>query len=127
MSIGVNEIAFTAYAVTDFDRALTFYRDTLGLPLTFSMPETNGIQWAEFEIGGAALCIGRTPDWNTSPDGATVALEVEDFDAAVAKVREAGVKITMEPMDSGVCRMLGIADPDGNPLLIHKRHPQPAA
>ena len=126
MSLGVKEIAFSCYAVTDFDRALAFYRDVIGLPLTFVLPEGEGLRWAEFEIGGAALCIGKAPDWKHSADGCTVALEVEDFEAAVAKLRAANVTITMEPMDTGVCQMAGIADPDGNPLLIHKRKPQPA-
>ena len=125
MSIGVKEIAFSCYAVSDFDRALAFYRDTIGLPLSFAMPPCDGPRWAEFEIGGAALSIGKTPDWKPSPDGCTVALEVEDFEAAVAKLRMAGVPITMEPIDTGVCQMCGITDPDGNPLLIHKRKPQP--
>lgn len=126
MSIGVKEIAYSAYAVTDFDRALKFYQEVIGLKLSFAMPECDGPRWAEFEVGDAALCIGRTPDWKPSPDGCTVALEVDDFDSAIAKLREADVKITMEPMDTGVCHMAGVEDPDGNPLLIHKRKPQPA-
>lgn len=127
MSIGVKEIAFSAYAVSDFDRAVDFYQNTLGLTLSFSMPECDGPRWAEFDVGGAALGIGKTPDWYPAKEGCTVALEVEDFDAAVAKLREAGVTITMEPLDTGVCRMCSIADPDGNPILIHKRKPQPAS
>jgi predicted enzyme related to lactoylglutathione lyase len=126
MSIGVKEIAYSVYAVSDFDRSLAFSRDVIGLPLSFAMPAGDGPHWAEFEIGGAALCIGKTPDWKPSSDGCTVALEVEDFEGAIAKLRAADVTITMEPMDTGVCQMAGIADPDGNPLLIHKRKPQPA-
>jgi predicted enzyme related to lactoylglutathione lyase len=126
MSIGAKEIAFSCYAVSDFDRALHFYQNTLGLKLAFAMPPCDGPRWAEFDVGGAALSIGKTPDWKPSPDGCTVAIEVEDFDAAIAALRQANVKITMEPLDTGVCQMAGIADPDGNPLLIHKRKPQPA-
>ena len=126
MSIGATEIAFSAYAVTDFDRAIDFYQNTLGLKLSSTMPPCDGPRWAEFEIGGGTLGVGCVPDWNPSPDGCTVAIEVEDFDAAVEHLRQAGATITMEPMDSGVCRMMSIADPDGNPVLIHKRHPQPA-
>ena len=126
MSIGAKEIAYSAYAVTDFDRAIDFYQNTLGLKLSFSMPPSDGPRWAEFDIGGAALGIGCVPDWKPSPDGCAVAIEVEDLDAAVAYLRSANVTITMEPMDSGVCRMASIADPDGNPLLIHKRKPQAA-
>ncbi|MBT5903541.1 MAG: VOC family protein [Opitutaceae bacterium] len=127
MSIGVKEIAYSVYAVSDFDRALAFYQDVIGLTLTFSMPEGDGPRWAEFDVGGAALCIGKTADWKPSTEGCTVALEVEDFEGAITKLRAADVKITMEPMDTGVCEMAGIADPDGNPLLIHKRKPQPAS
>lgn len=29
----------------------------------------------------------------------------------------------MGPFDTGVCQMVRIADPDGNPLIIHKRKP----
>lgn len=126
MSIGVKEIAFSVYAVTDFDRALKFYQETLGLKLDFAMPECDGPRWAEFDIGGSALAIGKNADWKPSAEGCTVALEVEDFEAAIAKLREADVKFTMEPMDTGVCQMACIADPDNNPLLIHKRKPQPA-
>jgi predicted enzyme related to lactoylglutathione lyase len=127
MSIGAQEIAFSGYAVTDFDRSIDFYQNTLGLKLSFKMAEGDGPQWAEFEIGSGTLAIAKVPDWNPSKDGCTVAIDVEDFDAAIAHLREAGVTFTMKPMDSGVCHMACIIDPDGNPLLIHKRHPQPSA
>lgn len=127
MSIGVKEIAFSVYAVSDFDRALKFYQETLGLKLDFAMTEGEGPRWAEFDIGGATLAIGKTADWKPSTEGCTVALEVEDFEAAIAKLRAADVKITTEPMDTGVCQLACIADPDGNPLIIHKRKPQPAS
>ena len=126
MSLGVKEIAFSVYAVADFDRALKFYQDTLGLKLSMSTPADSEMRWAEFDIGGAALGIGNAPGMDPSSNGCRVALEVEDFEGAIAKLRTAGVTFTMEPMDTGVCQMCGIADPDGNPLMIHKRKPQPA-
>ncbi len=51
-----------------------------------------------------------------------VALEVDNFDEAVAEMRTAGVKFYMEPFASPVCRMAIIADPDGNTLCIHRRN-----
>jgi predicted enzyme related to lactoylglutathione lyase len=126
MSIGAQEIAFSGYAVTDFDRAVDFYQNTLGLELSFRHGEDGGMQWGEFDISGQTLAIAQVPDWNPSPEGCTVAIEVADFDAAIAHLKEAGVNFTMDTMDSGVCRMACITDPDGNPLLIHKRNPESA-
>lgn len=124
MSIGAKEIAYSGYAVTDFERALDFYGNTLGLKLDMKMAEGDGPQWAEFEVGNGILAVAKVPEWNPSKDGCTVAIEVEDFDHAITHLREAKVTFTMEPMDSGVCHMACITDPDGNPLLIHKRKPQ---
>jgi predicted enzyme related to lactoylglutathione lyase len=50
-----------------------------------------------------------------------VALEVEDFDAAIAQLKQHNVKFRIEPMDTPVCRMAMVFDPDGNTLCIHKR------
>jgi len=50
-----------------------------------------------------------------------VALEVEEFDAAVRRLREHGVKFLAEPHETPVCHLVTIADPDGNLLIIHKR------
>jgi predicted enzyme related to lactoylglutathione lyase len=125
MSIAVNEIAFFCYPVIDFDRALKFYQDTLGLKLSFAMPPGNGPRWAEFDIAGGTLAIGKAPGMEPAGRGGVVGLEVADFDAAVASLKAAGVTFTMEPFFTGVCHMAGILDPEGNPVLIHKRQSQP--
>ena len=41
----------------------------------------------------------------------------------VAKVKAAGVTVNMGPIETPVCHMLMISDPDGSPLIIHKRKP----
>jgi predicted enzyme related to lactoylglutathione lyase len=55
------------------------------------------------------------------PDGCSAALEVEDFDAAVAHLRANHVKFRIEPTATPVCHMAMIFDPDGNSICIHKR------
>lgn len=118
----VIEIAFACYAVTDFARARAFYEGVLGLKPTTLTGEPGGMQWAEYDIGATTLSIGSAPGmFKPSPDGCTVALEVEDFDAAIADLKAADVKFRMEPFPSPVCRMAMIFDPDGNTLCIHKR------
>ncbi|NJM37826.1 MAG: VOC family protein [Akkermansiaceae bacterium] len=120
----VLEIAFSSYPVTDIARSRAFYEGVLSLKLT--MEEINGESgghWIEYDIGAGTLSIGKYPGWEPSSQGCTVGLEVEDFSAAVATVQSAGVTITMGPMETPVCHMLMIQDPDGNPLILHKRKP----
>jgi len=121
--IRVAEIAFSCYAVTDIVRARAFYEGVLGLKADTVTDFPNG-HWVEYEIGAGTLAIGSAADWKPSPDGCCVALEVEDFEDAIAHLRSAGISFRMEPFQSPVCRMAMVLDPDGNTVCIHKRNPQ---
>jgi predicted enzyme related to lactoylglutathione lyase len=121
MSLKVIEIAFSSYPVTDIARSRAFYEGVLGLTVTHE--EINVGHWIEYDIGSGTLSIGKYPGWEPTTQGCTVGLEVEDFSAAFAMIESAGVTITMGPMETPVCDMLMIQDPDGNPLIIHKRKP----
>jgi predicted enzyme related to lactoylglutathione lyase len=116
----VTEIAFSCYAVTDMARARKFYEGVLGLKPTTVHDSEHG-QWVEYEFGPYALAIGSSPAFKPNPDGCSVALEVEDFDAAIAQLRANNVKFRIEPMDCPACRMAMVFDPDGNTICIHKR------
>ena len=120
--IKIKEIAYTGYPVTDVVRARKFYEGVLGLKTSHQF-EHDGKHWIEYEIGPATLAISNMSgeNWKPSPDGPVVALEVEDFDATVNALRDAQVVFALEPMDTGVCRMAFILDPDGNSLAIHRR------
>ena len=114
----VTEIAFSCYAVTDMTRARDFYEGVLGLQPTTIIEG----KWVDYEFGPHALAIGFAPGiFNPSPDGCSVALEVENFDDAIAQLNKHGVKFRIEPMDCPGCRMAMIFDPDGNTICIHKR------
>jgi len=119
----VIEIAFSTYPVTDVARARAFYEGVLGLKATVDMDMGEKGHWIEYDIGTGTLGLGKYAGWKPTPDGCTVGLEVEDFDAAVDVIREAGTPIKMGPLETPVCHMLMISDPDGNPLIIHKRKP----
>jgi predicted enzyme related to lactoylglutathione lyase len=119
--IKVNEIAFTGYPVTDLKRARHFYESVLGLKPSKVFGDEKSA-WIEYDIGPSTLSIGNgAPDWKPSNNGAAVGLEVDDFPAAVAALKSSGVAFRMEPMETPVCHMVVIADPDGNSLVIHKR------
>lgn len=117
----VIEIAFVGYPVTDLKRARAFYEGTLGLTVTSTFGDEN-TAWVEYDIGPGTLAIGNgVPEWKPSGQGGVAGLEVEDFDAAVAKLKEDGVTIHHGPVETPVCRMVVIADPDGNSVIVHKR------
>lgn len=110
------------YPVTEMKRARAFYENVLGLK-TGDVWEQGDRAWVEYDIGSSTLAItNMSPEWKPSVDGPAVALEVEDFDAAVASLKEAGVKFSIEPTQSPVCRLAVIADPDGNAIAIHKKN-----
>ena len=114
----VRDIAFTAYAVSDLDRSRKFYEGVLGLKPAILK---EGMPWIEYEIGPATLGIGQSEKWKPSRDGASIAIEVENFDEAVAELKSKGVEFEMGPMETPVCFMAMFRDPDGSKLTIHRR------
>ncbi|MBN9693994.1 MAG: VOC family protein [Verrucomicrobia bacterium] len=120
--IRCTEIAFSCYAVTDMVRSRAFYEGILGLKATMVVGEPGGMQWTEYDLGASTLSLGVAPGWNPSSDGAVVALEVEDFDAAIAHLKAQQVRFKMEPFPTPVCQKAFILDPDNNTVCIHQRH-----
>lgn len=119
----INEIAFTCYAVTDMAKSRAFYEGILGLaPTTVHGDENCESQWVEYEIASGAFSLGKNAAFKPSPEGASVAFEVEDFDAAIKQLKDAGVPFKIEPMQTPVCRLAMVLDPDGSAVCIHKRN-----
>jgi len=120
--IHVTDIAYTGYPVTDIARARGFYEGLLNLKPTATW-ESEGKHWIEYDIGATTLAISNMwANWRPAADGPVAGLEVADFDAAMAALRDRCVKITVGPVDSGACHLAVVSDPDGNSLAIHHRH-----
>jgi len=110
-------VDFVSYNVTDMARSEVFYRDVLGLDV--------GVPWGgpgrrfpEFDAGGATISLTQLPQL---PMQAIVALAVDDVRASVEELRGKDVKIVMESLETEVCFMAIIADPDDNQILLHQR------
>lgn len=111
---------FVAYNVTDLDRSVAFYRDVLGLKLSNQW----GDRFAEFEVPPTTLALVVLPPEAPRPasaGGAAVALSVPDVDAALEELRGKNVPVLMGTMDTPVCHMALITDPDGNYVYLHYR------
>jgi len=118
----VNEVAFFCYPVTDMARSRKFYEEVLGLKPT-KVTKTEGGNWVEYDIGATTLGLGQAPGWRPSNEGGNVALEVDDFEKSIAALKSEKVPFAMEPLETPVCHMAIISDPDGSRLVIHKRKP----
>lgn len=113
------EIAFTGTPVTEIKRARAFYEGVLGLKPAM---ESAGGRWVEYEIGQGTFGIGCYGEvWKPSPDGTCLALEADDFDAVIARLKARGVKFAMDVTTTPVCQFAIICDPDDNRVMIHKR------
>ena len=116
--MNVEHVDFVSVPVTDLERSVAWYRDTLGLEI-----ETEGQSDMEFRCGQVTLdvfdpsSIGQP--FAVSPAG--VALRVGDVDAARAELEAKGVVFDGDTVETSVCRMAFFKDPDGNALLLHRR------
>jgi predicted enzyme related to lactoylglutathione lyase len=119
------EIAFVAYPVVDIERSRGFYEGVLGLEPSREFTGES-YAWIEYDLGANTFAVTMMPpgQWNPSADGPSVGLEVEEFDSAIAELKARSIPFDVEAMETPVCRMAVIADPDGNKITIHKRHPQ---
>ncbi|MDP9254834.1 MAG: VOC family protein [Verrucomicrobiota bacterium] len=111
-------IGFVAIPVTDMERAREFYEGVLGLKESGRFMDS---QWIEYGVGKDTLAIASISDsWTPSDQGTGAALEMEDFDEAIAELKKANVAFAAEAFESPVCHMAIVQDPDGNKIMIHK-------
>lgn len=119
--IPVRALDFVMYHVNDMRRTRAFYQKLFGFRRG---AEWNDF-WSEFATEPLTLCLDGPPrphdpklDWRGP---ACVALAVDDVRAAVAKCRRRHVKVLIDPVETRVCWMAWIADPDGNRICLHSR------
>lgn len=117
--MALGPVAQIHISVTDLDRAVDFYRDVLGIPFLFRVPER---PMAFFRSGEVRLYLG-VPE---SPDFASRVLlyfRVDDIDAEHRRLAAAGVPFLDGPHvvhrdGSTEIWMAFFRDPDGNNLAL---------
>jgi len=104
--------------VHDLARSVRFYRDVLGLTLDSHAPE---VGWADFKLGAATLGIHADPseEGARAPGGSTgLYLGVASADEAAHEVARRGGDVVTKPTTYPYGRVVEIADPDGNVLML---------
>jgi lactoylglutathione lyase len=115
---------FPILTTRDLGAALGFYRDLLGATVTYEFPGPDGEPaYVALDLGSAHLGIGRDPALTDGPSSRfSLWTYTEDCDAAVERLRAAGVTIAEEPADQPWGeRVARVLDPDGNLVLIGQR------
>ena len=92
MGFSLGSISQAALTVDDLDRAVAFYRDTLGLKPLFRVPNM-----AFFECGSTRLLLGTRQVAGNAPSGAILYFRVEDIDDAHKVLARRGVKFPEAP------------------------------
>lgn len=85
------KLSYAIKFVADMERAVKFYRDTLGLKLKFQSPE-----WTEFSTGETTLALHLASDKN--PAGSVeLGFTAADLHAFYKEMTAKGVKFPMPP------------------------------
>lgn len=119
--IEVERVDYVRVPATDIEAAKRFYGGILGLR---ENPNSPGDDWIEYEAGNVTLAVmtPHTHDYEFEPlPPATIALRVPDVAEAKATLEAAGLDVG-EVWDSGKCNGVGVTDPAGNRILLHRRY-----
>lgn len=123
MTVDIRAFSHVVMPVSDLDRSVAFYRDTLGLEVVMRIdpddPDAQGGLASGLRIAGLLVPGGTMLELAEGMPGSigssdTVALGVDDVHAAAKALEAAGVEIRMPPTEvmPGVTMMF-VPDPDG--------------
>lgn len=111
--------------VSDQDRALEFYTETLGFETRTDVPYGDGDRWIDVAPPGRETTISIVPPREGDPVGieTRTGFTTDDVDADHEYLRSKGVDVDDEVMRMGdpVPPMFFFRDPDGNSFLIVQR------
>jgi methylmalonyl-CoA/ethylmalonyl-CoA epimerase len=105
--------------VEDLDRAIAFYRDTLGLRFLFAAPP----QMSFFQSGNVRLLVGVPEAGRPRQRGSQIYFQVADIHAVFRTLGERGVKFGASPhvvhrTPTSELWLTEFTDPDGNQLAL---------
>lgn len=101
--------------VSDMEKSIRFYRDTLGIPI-----KTKSKAWTEFFNKDTVLALhpAKKKSKIKTGSGMLVGFEVSDLDSTVKKLKEKKVKFFKKPKEEPFGKHAIIQDPDGHLVSI---------
>jgi catechol 2,3-dioxygenase-like lactoylglutathione lyase family enzyme len=119
----ITKIGTVCIPVSDQDKMIDFYVDTLGFEKRADVPFGNGYRWVEVAPVGADTTIALAPPPEGKPTGNVetgITLQTYDIDAEHAALKAGGVDIDAEVSRMGdpVPPIVWLRDPENNVLMI---------
>jgi methylmalonyl-CoA/ethylmalonyl-CoA epimerase len=123
---GLSSIGQIFVRARDLDRAIRFYRDTLGMPFLFQAPP----QMAFFQCDGVSVMLGVPEQPELDHASSVIYYLVPDIAAAHATLEGRGVEFLSKPhlVHRAADHDLWLAefrDSEGNILALMSRKPRP--
>ena len=120
---GLSRIGQIAMNARDLDRAVAFYRDTLGLPLLFTAP----LRLAFFDCAGIRLLLDVPEDEAFDHPGSILYFAVDDIRQSHQSLASRGVRFRSEPhliarLADREVWMAFFDDTEGNTLALMGEH-----
>ncbi len=97
--------------VTNMDRAVKFYTETLG----FSLKERFNNEWAEVSAPSMSICFHPLKG-KKSFGSVSIGFQVKEIKTLVTDLQAKGVKVNVE--DEGYLLLAQFKDPEGTPLYF---------
>ena len=121
--LNLTQVGRVCVTVSDTDRAIDFYVNTLGFEKVVDVPMGEPGRWVEVALRGNAttIALAPPPQGQQAGGGETgICLDSSDVDADHAALKAAGADVDDEVARWGgpVPPMFWLRDPDGNSLII---------
>ncbi len=102
--------------VSDMNKSIAWYQDTLGFELLYKMDEMG---WCEMSTGVDGVNLGLSVTEETKPGETTPTFGVRDIEAARATLENKQVKLDGEVQTiPDMVSLQTFYDPDGNTLML---------
>jgi catechol 2,3-dioxygenase-like lactoylglutathione lyase family enzyme len=125
----VSKVANVIIPVSDQDRALEFYTETLGFEKRADVPFGDAAdgRWIEVAPSGAETVIALCPPGPSNESGGKetgIGLQTDDIDGYHALLRDRGADVDEEVSHMGdpVPPLFWVRDPEGNSLMVAEIH-----
>ena len=117
-SLAGRKLVQVGLSCRDLDRARTFYRDVLGLPLRF---EAGGMMF--FQLEGLRLMVGKEHQPGSPIGGSLVYFDAPDIDILGPALEAKGIEFTgpatvVQRSETHELKLREFFDPDGNALAL---------
>jgi catechol 2,3-dioxygenase-like lactoylglutathione lyase family enzyme len=120
---GLSAIGQICITTKNLDKAVTFYRDVLGMKMLFQVPGM-----AFFDCGGIRLMIGPPEKPELDHPASIIYYKVDDIKAACETLKSRNVEFVEEPREvhkteQSVLWLAFLKDMDGNVLSLMSEVP----